>query len=57
MGNNMENKVTKIDAAIRDVEAHLENIQIEIQLKIREKETYEKLIRSLEVIKENKNLV
>jgi hypothetical protein len=52
-----ENKQTKIDVAIKDTKLRLNNIEQEIMLKIREKETLKKQLDTLEIIRDNENYI
>lgn len=48
---------TKIEAAIRDTKLRLKNVEQEIALMVREKETLIKQLDSLEAISESKDFV
>lgn len=54
--NRME-KQTKIEVAIYDTKLRLKNIEIEIRLMIREKETIKKQLDLLEIVDDNKEYV
>jgi septal ring factor EnvC (AmiA/AmiB activator) len=53
----MENnkKTTKIEAAIKDTKLRLEHVKQEIMLMIRERDTLQKQLDSLETIQESKH--
>jgi len=54
MGTNTE---TKIERAIYDTKLKLDNTIMDIRLLIRERDTLENQLRTLEIIRDNKQLV
>jgi len=54
MANNKK-RMTKIDAAIYDVELRLNNVKEKIQLLIRERDVLQEVVKTLNIIKENED--